>query len=317
MVIGFEAGGGTDISGRRLAPYLTKYLPGAPAVVVQNQPGADGLVATNFFAQQAKPDGLTIEMGATTIIDPVIYRTPQAKFDPTKFAYVGGVGRGGSVLLISTEAAKRLRDKNAPPVVMGSLIGIPHATMQATAWGIEFLGWNARWVTGYHGTPDIIVALERGEIDMSATGNIDLINRLVNSGKFEILVQTGTLEQGKVVPRTEFGQVPMFSKLLDGNINDPIQRKGFDYWYALLSSDKWLALPPNTPAPIVAAHREAFKKISKDPEFLDRAKKVSEDLEMQPAADMEATVKTLGSTPPEALDYITAMLSKQGIGSGK
>jgi tripartite-type tricarboxylate transporter receptor subunit TctC len=314
MIVGFEAGGGTDVTGRLLAPYLTKYLPGNPNIIIQNRPGADGLTASNFFVQQVKPDGLTIQMGASTIVDPENYRKPEAKFDPTKFLYVGGVGRGGSVLIINKDAEKRLFDKSVTPVVMGSLVGIPHSTMQATAWGIEFLGWNARWVLGYRGTPDLMLALERGEIEMSGTGNVALVNKLVETGKFKVLVQTGTLERGKIIPRSEFGQAPMFATLVEGKITDPIQKKGFEYWYALLTTDKWLALPPDTPAPIVQAYRDAFQKIVSDPEFIERSKKVSQDVELQSASDVEQTIKTLGSTPPEAMHYISTMLRKQGIG---
>ncbi|MEA2976747.1 MAG: hypothetical protein QOF19_2267 [Alphaproteobacteria bacterium] len=314
-VVGFAAGGGTDVSARLIAPYLAKYLPGAPKVIVQNRPGADGLVAANYFAQQVKPDGVEFMVGASTITDPVNYRKPEAHYDPTKWVWIGGIGRGGSVLIISKEGEKKLFDKKAEPAVMGSLGGTPHSTQQATAWGIEFLDWNAKWVTGYRGTPDIFISLERGEIDMSGTGNVQLINRLTETGQFKVLVQTGTLSEGKIVARSEFGKdVPMFAKLMEGKIKDPIAKKGFDYWYALLTTDKWVALPPNTPQPIVDAYRAAFNKLFSDAEFIEKAKKVSEDFELQHANDMEATVMTLGGTPPEALTYISTMLRKQGLG---
>jgi tripartite-type tricarboxylate transporter receptor subunit TctC len=316
MVVGFAAGGGTDVSARLLAPYLGKYLPGNPEIIVQNRPGADGLTSANYFANQVKPDGLNVMVGASTITDPQNYRRPEAHYDPTKWGWVGGIGRGGSVLIISKDGEKRLYDKKLEPAVMGSLGGTPHSTQQATAWGIEFLGWNAKWVMGYRGTPDIIVALERGEIDMSGTGNVKLVQRLTDTGKFAVLAQTGTVDEGKVVSRSEFGKnVPMFSDLMKGKIKDPIQQKGFDYWYALLTTDKWLALPPETPKPILDAYRNAFEKLFTDKEFQEKAKAVSEDFELQHAADMEATVKTLGGTPPEALKFIESMLNKQGIGN--
>jgi hypothetical protein len=60
--------------------------------------------------------------------------------------------------------------------------------MQMTAWGIAYLGWNARWIFGYRGTNELTLALERGEIDMTSTGNPSFIQRLVATGKFDILV---------------------------------------------------------------------------------------------------------------------------------
>lgn len=316
LIIGFAPGGGTDIAGRLIAPFIGKHLPGSPNIIVQNRPGADGITATNYFAQQAKPDGLTINMGASTITDPINYRKQQAQYDPTKFRFVGGVGRGGSALIINVDAEKRLFDKKQKPAIMGSPGAVPHSTMQATAWGVEFLGWNAKWVTGYRGTSDLFIALDRGELDMSATGNLSLIGQRVATGRFKVLVQTGTLEKGKIVARTEFGSAPVFATLMQGKIKEPVQQKGYDYWYSLLTMDKWLALPPGTPDAIVAAYREAFLKTAQDPEFLQRAKKVSQDFEMQPASDVEGLVKTLDNTPPEAFEYISGMLRKQGLSGG-
>src|SRR5215212_9586420 len=64
MIVAYAAGGGTDLTGRLIAPYLTKFLPGNPAVVVQNMPGASGTRAMNHIVQRTQPDGLTILMGA-------------------------------------------------------------------------------------------------------------------------------------------------------------------------------------------------------------------------------------------------------------
>src|SRR5438046_774879 len=79
---------------------------------------------------------------------------------------------GGSVLIINKEAEQRLHDKRARPVVMGSPGGIPRSGMQMTVWGSEFLGWNTKWVIGYRGTSELMLALERGEIDMTSTANL-------------------------------------------------------------------------------------------------------------------------------------------------
>ena len=62
---------------------------------------------------------------------------------------------------------------------MGALGGVPRSGMQTTAWGIDYLGWNAKWVLGYRGTNDLMVALERGEIDMTSTGNLFQIQKFL------------------------------------------------------------------------------------------------------------------------------------------
>ena len=145
-IIGSAPGGGTDVVGRLFATFLAKHLPGSPAVVVQNVPGADGVTALNYFLKQVRPDGLTISISSNVTVDPLNVRQKQVLYDPTKFPIIGGSGRGGDVIVISNEAEKRLYDKSLPPAVMGALVGVPRSGMQATAWGIEYLGWNAKWV---------------------------------------------------------------------------------------------------------------------------------------------------------------------------
>jgi len=186
MIIGFAAGGGTDLAGRLIAAHLGKYLPGQPNVIVQNIPGAEGMTAMNYFANQAKPDGLTLTMGSGSVADPINFRKPQAKYDPSKFLFVGGTGRGGTLTVINKGHEANLTDRSKPQVIMGSPGGAPRSGVLVTAWGIEFLGWNAKWVVGYKGTNDLFTALERGEIDMAATSSTHMVEKLLKTGKFKM-----------------------------------------------------------------------------------------------------------------------------------
>jgi tripartite-type tricarboxylate transporter receptor subunit TctC len=315
MIIGYAPGGGTDTSGRLIASFLAKYLPGSPNVVVENRPGADGVTAMNYFFQQVKPDGMTLTMASSTQGDPVVYRQPQVKYDPAKLAIIGGVGRGGSTVVIRKDAEQRLYDKSKPPVIMGAVGGMPRSGMQTTAWGIEILDWNAKWVLGYPGTNDLFVALERGEIDMTASSNLFQVQKLLETGKVKVLTQTGILENGKFSARSEFADVPVFPNQVEGKRKDKVQDQAYQYWFSLVLLDKWLALPPGTPANIVATYRQAFAKMAKDPEFLERGKKMSQDFEAQKGEDVEKLIKTLGETSPEAFDFIRTMMKRQGLGN--
>jgi len=187
--------------------------------------------------------------------------------------------------------------------------------MQIASWGISFLGWNAKWVVGYRGTNDLMLALERGEIDMTATANLFQLQKLLDSGRFKIFSQTGTLKNGAVATRPEFANVPTLARLLEGRISDPLVQKAFAYWSSIATIDKWLALPPKSPNPMLGAYRQAYEHLMKDPDFAERGKQMSEDFEPMPYTEVESLLSTLGSTPPEATDYIGAMLSKQGLGT--
>ena len=313
MFVGSSPGGGTDASGRVIARFLGSYLPGSPTVVIQNMPGANGITATNHFVQRTQPDGLTVLMGSQSILDPVIYRNVQTQFDTTAIRMVGGIGRGGSLLFISKAAEPRLYDHTASPVVIGTIGPVPRAGIQPAVWGIEYLGWNAKWVAGYPGTSQLLIAFDRGEVDLSSTANIFLIEDRLKSGGTKVLFQTGSKDGGKAAGRGDFGDVPNFLDLMQGKISDPLAQKAFAYWVAVSSLDKWLGLAPSTSDEIVEIYRTAFRKFSVDPEFVELGDKISEGFAPAEGSAVEAAAKTLAETPPEALSYLTDLMRKQGL----
>jgi hypothetical protein len=313
MLVGSDAGGGSDVVGRLIAFYLRKDLPGEPAIVVQNMSGGSGIAAMNYFVRRTQPDGLTLFMGSISTIDPVVFRNANAQYDPKAFRFVGGVGRGGSVIVLNKAAAPRLHDKSAKPVMIGSVQAMPRPGTQPILWGIEYLGWNGAWVNGYRGTSETMFALDRGEVDMTSTGNFFQIQDRLSSGQLTMVSQTGTLQGGRIVGRADFGAAPLFPDLIKGKIDDPIARKAFELWTALNAGDKWLALAPGTPDGVLAAYRNAFDKVVGEPELLAQGEKVSEGFTPMSARDVETVVGTLADTPGEAVDFTKAMMRRQGI----
>jgi tripartite-type tricarboxylate transporter receptor subunit TctC len=89
MMVGFGAGGGFDIYSRSIARHLPKYIPGSPNVIVENRPGAGGLILANHMYKGAKPDGLTIgNFIGTLLLDEVLGR-PGVEFKGLNFEYIG------------------------------------------------------------------------------------------------------------------------------------------------------------------------------------------------------------------------------------
>lgn len=187
MIIPTTSGAGTDLSARLYAHYFSKYLPGQPTFVSSNVPSGHGVSALNFLAAQAKPDGLTIVMASDSQADPLTFRTPQAHYDPLMFPIVGAVGTSDTALIVRTDALPRLTDLSAKPVNMGSVGGVPRASMRMAIWGRKFLGWNLKWVIGYPGSSDLALALERGEIDMTTFPGAYLADKLTDTRKYKIL----------------------------------------------------------------------------------------------------------------------------------
>jgi tripartite-type tricarboxylate transporter receptor subunit TctC len=312
VVIGSAAGGSTDTFGRLSGTYMAASLPGHPAVVVRNQPGAGGVVALNSFYNQAKPDGLTIATGAGTQSDPLNYRTMNALYDLTKLEYIGGLGRTGTVVVIRKEALPRLLDKSAAPVAMGALSAI-RSGMQMTLWGTEYLGWNVRWVTGYPGNNALLLALQRKEIDMTSLATVAEIETLMKTGEVTTVTQSGALIDGKQVPQPAYGDAPLLGDLLAGKLIDPAAREAFTYWANTTQVGQWLALPPKTPAPIVDAYCAAFRSAMRNPEFVEKLKRINADIIEMSAADTAALVAQLAGTSDAAIAYMQGLQRKQGI----
>jgi tripartite-type tricarboxylate transporter receptor subunit TctC len=313
MIIGSDPGGGTDASGRVLAQFLGNYLPGKPTVVVQNMPGAGGITAMNYIFQRVKPDGLTIIMGSNSTVDPLTFRRANANYDPAKIPVVGGVGRGGTVVVIAKDAERRLYDPKAKPVIMGSNEAVPRSSMQVTLWGVAYLGWNAKWITGYPGTNEVMLALARGEVDMTSTGNMFQIGQYTKTGKFAVLNQSGAMEGGRIVARPDFGEAPLFPDLMKGKIKDPVAQEAFDYWLSINAMDKWLALPPGVSDAVLATYRDAFGKMTKAPDFVALGKKISDDFTPMTYQDVGILMKTLANTPNEATGFTKTLMRNQGI----
>jgi hypothetical protein len=185
--------------------------------------------------------------------------------------------------------------------------------MQPALWGVEYLGWNAKWVSGFRGTNDVMIAFDRGEIDMTSTGNIFEIQDRLRTGHLKIVNQSGIFENGKFVARDEFGGAPLFSEQMQGKIKDPVAQKAFDYWAALASSDKWFGLAPGTSADIVEAYRDAFRKSGADKELLELSERISDGFIPMVPADVQNVVRILADTPPEASDYVRGLMRKQGL----
>ncbi len=313
MIVGNPAGGTADLAGRFMAQFLTKYLPGNPAIVIRNIPGADGKVGMNYFVRQAKPDGLMIATGVGSPLDPRNYRDANTLYDPLKFHFIGGVSRGGTFQVVNKSALPRLSNKIAPPVTVGAIDGT-RSGEQVISWGIELLGWNAKWVVGYRASTETTIALERGEVDLTSSGSSILVRRLTDTGKFQVLCQSGIVVDGKMRRRSDFADVPTMAELIDGKLTDPGALDAFNYLEAMTSIDPWMALPPNTPSSVVATYREAFKKATADPEFIEKGKRISEDIRPMFHGDFELLVKTASDRlTPAAEAYIKAMQVKQGI----
>lgn len=316
MIVGFEAGNRVDFYGRLLGRSLSRLLPGQPSIVVMNRPGAGGVIALNEWSAKAEPNGLSVTVGGQTQLDRDALSRTQARYQPAKFRYIGGLAAPSQGLFIHKDAVARLRDKSARPVVMGMVGSSLRTGYYQVLWGAAFLGWNVRWVAGYPSTGEVRQALERGEVDMSAFGSSTDIDHLLATGKFEVASQSGAIIDGKMSARPVFGNAPIISDLARDKISDGLAKKAFDYGENVIQVGMWVALPPDTPDRIVEAYVKAFATSVADPQFQADWARIDPDSPVVTRNDLDRLVSELGSAPPEAMDFIQAELKRQGVEVG-
>jgi hypothetical protein len=314
MILGQAAGGGADISARLIATFLGKYLPGNPVIIVQNMPGANGITSANHLVHQVAPDGLTFIAGSSSQVTAAADKNSVVKYDPAKFEFIGSVQNPGTLLVAAKSAIPRLTNRSVDPVIMAQ-VGVARPGALFTIWGSEYLGWNVKTVTGYPGSQQVHLAVQRGEADMLDTGGINVIGPLVASGKYTGVAQVGLYSDGRFVRREAFPDVPLISDLLA----DKIKGEGlssFNSWLKAAAIGKYYALPPKTPAAIVAAYRDAFTKMQKDPDFQEKAKTALDpDYEMMSAEDTHHLISDVMQTSDKDRDFLLYLRNKYGLQS--
>ena len=313
-LIGSTPGGGTDGTTRLVGTFLEKYLPGTPRMRYRNIPGGHGAKALNYFVdKKVNPDGTTWAGGSSAHIDPGALRKSVVEYDPTKFQYIGGISRGGSIIFIRKDKLANLADRSKPPVVVGMLDG-NRSWEQLITWGKDVLGWNVRFVVGYPGTSFLLLAIRRGETHMMGTSNRALLEEMFATGEYVGVAQLGgDITATEVTQRSAFPTIPTFPSLVAGKLSG-LQAETFEFWSKLNELDKWYALPPGTPKEIVDAYRAAWAKLVKDPDFIKQGKlQFSDDFEPVTGEAMADAVSKTSYPKPELTAYMEQLQVKHGL----
>ena len=309
IIAGFPSGGGVDAEARLLARFLERYIPGNPTLLVQNMPGAGGMVAANWFEQLAKPDGLTLHYTSTSSINQQTFGTEGVKFDLRGWEMVGSLRRGTSVAVIRPEKLDRLPGPGNP-LGIGTRTG-DDSWNAIFLWGAEFLKWNVRWIMGYGGGGELRLAFQRGETDIYASAALPALRELVAAG-FQPFVQQGRLTAaGPFRRRPEFPAVTTFEELLGSRRPSGAPWQAYISWAGSDSAGRPLYAPPKTPREMVRALREAFSRIKDDKEFKSDLERVAgEDADVLLANEAEPILKQLLLVTPEVRDFTNALLKK-------
>lgn len=307
VIVSSSPGGGTDTAARLVARFLPKYLPGQPQTIIQNMPGGGGAVSNNFFFREAKPDGLTLLQDSSSGLTNFVRGGSAIKYDPRQYRVLGTVTRGGSILMVRRDVKTRLMDAKAKPLVVGDADGT-RTWLSMTVWGAEYLGWNLKWIYGYPGTGELVLALRQGELDVFATQNAKIIQGLHKDGVVEYLTQQDDER------RPDFPDVPTFEETLGAKKPSGVSWQAYLAWAGPGVVDKFLVAPKGTPDDVVRLLREAFIKMRQDPEFKDQATKFfGGGWSVGSGEKAEALIREVTTVSPDTMSFLTKIRKKYGL----
>lgn len=282
FVIPFPVAGGSDVWARFYAPYMTKYLPGNPTVVVKNVPGGGSTRGANEFAARAKPDGLTLLGTSGSTQFPYLLGDNRVRYEYKDWIPVLASPTGGVVFVSSDLGAKSAADIGA--LKKAKLIyGSEGATSLSLVPMLAFrqLDLSVQYVFGMKARGGARLAFERGEsnIDYQTTGAyLASVMPMVKAGRAVPLFSWGVLDDnGKLARDPTFPDLPHVGEVV---AQAGARQSGLE-WNTLVAfitagfaAQKLVVLPKGTPKDIVAAYSEAFRKMQSDPEFMERKDKV-------------------------------------------
>ena len=262
LVIG-ASGGSLEIASRIVARHLGKHIPGNPNVVVQNMTGAAHLVATNHVYNVAKPDGLTLLAANPTVGIAQLTKVDAARFDLRRFQWLGSSGADGVALSVRADLPYKTWDelKKADRELVVGTTGPGSNAHDFPLLLKEFAGAKFKLVSGYPANADILLAIERKEVDVWAAF-ATTIKLAADRGAVRPIVR------GRVaIPGYE--NLPVDETLA----SSPVGKAIMGIRAAPLAIGRAFAAPPATPADRVKLLREALAKAVNDPEFIEEMKK--------------------------------------------
>jgi tripartite-type tricarboxylate transporter receptor subunit TctC len=301
MIIGYSVGGGYDAYARLLARYFGKHVPGDPSIVPQQMTGAGSLRSANFIYSVAAKDGSVFgtfsrSMGITPLID-------KADFDSRKFTWLGSVTDDNTICVTwNTSPIKNWNDFVTKP----SKFGGEGAGSDPDIWVLMYknvFGAKAQLVSGYPGTNDTVLAMERGEVD----GLCGLSWSTIKTRHAEWLTShsVNIIVQAALKKEPEIESVPLATDLA----TKPEQLQILKVLLASQAMARPFAAPPDIPADRKAALITAFVDTMKDPDFLAEAKKLNFDVRPVAAATIDSILAELYATPKDVLAKASKAIS--------
>lgn len=268
-------GGIGELRTRALIPVFQKQIPGNPTIFIEFMPGGGGIRAHNYLYNVTPRDGLTIGRVSSGLPTNYVVGHPAVEYDMDKFIYLGSslsqvTYAFFTMSRLGLDTLEKLRDASGLRVGGQSVGHTNYVSGRFFAWLLALK--QPRFVTGYSGA-ELDIALEAGELDARSNAVESIIQRVPRFIDEE-------LAHFHVVAEVPYGyrvDHPLFVKLpaMHEFASTKFEKKVVDLWTSLAQFSQSFALPPDVPSERVEILKSAFRKASKDPEFLDRWRKLT------------------------------------------
>jgi tripartite-type tricarboxylate transporter receptor subunit TctC len=307
MIVGTAPGGINDISARFVARYLGKYIPGNPAIVVENQSGAGGITSANRLANVYPQDGSVIAKLERAVPLLAIQGDPNVHFDPLKLTWLGSLSSYANdaylMLVMAPNPIQSVAELKEPgkSVTLGGDNAASSNVIYATI-ARDILHLNVKVVSGYTGAAPLFLAMQRGEIDGQVvglssvrTGQRDLWNRHA----FGALMQFG-----RKTRHPDFADIPTAYELT----TDAAARALLNFADLQFFISLPFAAPPGVPADRATALQSAFMAMCKDPAVIADAQKLGIDMSPIDGETVRTAIANAAATPRAVIDRYNALV---------
>ncbi len=306
IIIGSSPGGGYDLYGRLISRFISRHVPGAPTVVVQNMPGAASNIAASYVYNVAPKDGTVIGalfMGA--VVEPLFGDTKRPTHDMAKFNYIGNANSDAYVCLVRTDASvKTFADVFDKELIMGaSAEGA--STRDFPVLLRNLLGAKFKVVAGYPGTREINLALEKGEVQGACGETWSSVAATYPTWFKENLVRPLVQESNTGYPALDKMGIPLardFAKTDE-------QKKILELIYSQTTFGRPYVVAPGVPEERVLALRKAFMATMNDADLVGEARRMNVDIEPIAGEDLQKIIAKLYATPQDLVDKAKAAIA--------
>jgi tripartite-type tricarboxylate transporter receptor subunit TctC len=297
VVIGAKTGS-LALTTQIVAQHLGRYIPGNPTVIFRQMPGGAHLGATGYVYNVAEPDGLTILAANPGVGMAQLADLPQVRFDIRKFEWLGSSGSDGSLFSIRTDLPyKTFKEfKDSGRELIAGTTGPGSNAYDMPLLLKEFAGAPLRLLKGYAANSDILLAIERKEVDAYAALGTT-IKLAVERGSVRALVRTRA-------PVPGFNDLPVDEELTA----DPVGKSLMAIRGIPLLIGRPFAVRPGTPADRVAMLRDAFARTMADPDLLADAKRAQIDVNYISAQDVTKSFNEMMTQPPQVIEAMKKFL---------